>query len=86
MTLSELRNSLLNVLPDYMIPSYFVKLDRIPLTSNGKLDRRALPEPEGDIDAGSIYEPPQDEIEENIVSVWQSVLGIDRVGVKDNFF
>jgi tyrocidine synthetase-3 len=63
-------------LPDYMVPSVFMFLDAIPLTSNGKVDRRALPQPE--FEAGRDYAPPTGEVEEALVEIWSSVLGIDR--------
>lgn len=83
----ELREHLANRLPDYMIPSYFVQLDAMPLTPNGKIDRRALPEPQpGEMLAGAEYAAPHSETEQSIATVWQSVLGVGRVGRDDNFF
>lgn len=83
---AELRDYLNNELPDYMIPSYFIQLDKIPLTSNGKTDRKALPEPDGSIVASTEYEAPRNDIEEKLVTIWQEVLKVERVGIKDNFF
>ena len=83
---SMIREHLCKDLPDYMIPSYFVQLDKLPLTSNGKLDRKALPEPDGSISTGVVYEAPTNETEEKIVNIWKEVLGAERVGVNDNFF
>lgn len=83
----ELRDHLTGRLPDYMIPSYFVQLDVMPLTPNGKIDRRALPEPQpGEFAAGMEYAAPQSETERKIAEVWQTVLGAGRVGLHDNFF
>ena len=84
---AELRNVLSGSLPDYMIPSYFVTIDNIPLTSNGKIDRKALPEPEFDANAAD-YAPPRDEIGMKLVGIWSELLGIekDKIGVHDNFF
>ncbi|MEV0537296.1 amino acid adenylation domain-containing protein [Kitasatospora sp. NPDC050463] len=70
-------------LPDYMVPSAFAVIDRIPLTANGKVDRRALP----DLDAGDAdYQPPTTPTEERIAQIWAELLGLPRVGVQDNFF
>ncbi|MGW3669357.1 phosphopantetheine-binding protein, partial [Streptomyces sp. NPDC005141] len=79
-----LREAVAGVLPEYMVPSLFVELEKIPLTANGKLDRRALPDPEtGTSDA---YIAPRSEIEESVAGIWGQVLGLDKVGVEDNFF
>lgn len=83
---SELRRRLEPELPDYMIPSYFVYLDKIPLTSNGKVDMQALPRPESVIDTEEEYVGPRDEVEEMIREVCLQVLGVDRMGIHDNFF
>ncbi|HEX6293450.1 MAG TPA: phosphopantetheine-binding protein, partial [Herpetosiphonaceae bacterium] len=82
----ELRTYLKDRLPDYMVPSAFVVLDALPLTANGKLDRRALPEPEGQRPAAIEYVAPQTDIERAVAQVWQDVLGLDKVGLYDNFF
>ncbi len=81
----ELMVSLSNELPDYMIPSYFVQLEQMPLNSNGKIDRKALPEPKL-MDEDVEYVPPKNEIEEKLVEVCQEVLGVERIGTHDNFF
>jgi acyl carrier protein len=86
LTVEELRAYLGNLLPDYMIPSFFVQLSKIPLTSNGKVDRSKLPEPEGNIRTGVLYEAPRNETEQTLVNIWQEVLGADKVGIDDNFF
>ena len=82
----SLRACLSNVLPEYMLPSAFVRLDAFPLTPNGKVDRKALPAPDADAYAGRAYEPPQGGIEETVAGLWQALLGIDRIGRHDNFF
>ena len=81
---STLRQALKAVLPDYMVPSAITVLDRLPLNANGKIDRKALPEPV--FDAGDAYEAPQGELETQLASIWADVLGVDRVGRHDNFF
>ncbi|MCP4157976.1 MAG: amino acid adenylation domain-containing protein, partial [bacterium] len=82
----ELRNFLSKELPDYMIPSYFVPLEKIPLTPNGKIDRKALPEPDVSARISSGYQAPTNEIEEKLVEIWQVVLALEQIGVTDNFF
>jgi amino acid adenylation domain-containing protein/non-ribosomal peptide synthase protein (TIGR01720 family) len=81
----ELRTTLSRSLPGYMIPSYFVNMDSIPLTPNGKVDRKSLPEP--DAGAGTDdYKEPRNERELLLAEIWQEVLGANRVGINDNFF
>jgi amino acid adenylation domain-containing protein len=81
---AELRQRLAEVLPDYMVPSTVVVLDALPLNANGKVDRKALPEP-GLENAGA-YEAPQGEVEEALAAIWADVLGVARVGRNDGFF
>lgn len=73
-------------LPAYMIPSYFVWLDAIPVTGNGKVDRAALPEPQTQVRSEAAYEPPANDIEIELVEMWKQLLEIETIGVKDNFF
>ena len=83
----ELRTHLSRGLPGYMVPSYFIKLEKIPLTGQGKLDRRALPRPgQSRIKLGTTYVAPKSSLEKAIVGIWQEVLKIDKVGIHDNFF
>ncbi|MFB6365310.1 amino acid adenylation domain-containing protein [Paenibacillus elgii] len=86
LTVSELRGALSQELPGYMIPSYFVQLERMPLTPNGKLDRRALPAPEGTLQTGTEYVAPRTSTEAKLAQIWQELLGLQRIGVKDHFF
>jgi len=81
---STLRQALKTILPDYMVPSAITVLDRLPLNANGKIDRRALPEPV--FDTGDAYEAPEGELETQLASIWAEVLGVERVGRHDNFF
>jgi len=84
---AELRNILSESLPDYMIPSFFTQLEKIPLTPNGKLDRNALPEPgEGISDSGDKYAAPTSETEKLIAEIWGDVLGVQNPGINDDFF
>ncbi|WP_146065476.1 non-ribosomal peptide synthetase, partial [Paenibacillus sp. UNC499MF] len=73
-------------LPSHMVPARVMRLDRLPLTPNGKVDRKALPEPEGSVQAEVKYIAPRTPAEQALAAVWQSVLGVDRVGLSDNFF
>ncbi|HVG45898.1 MAG TPA: amino acid adenylation domain-containing protein, partial [Longimicrobium sp.] len=81
-----LREHLLRVLPEYMVPSAYVVLEALPLTPNGKLDRKALPAPEGDAYARRSYEAPLGEVEAALAEIWAEVLGVGRVGRWDHFF
>ncbi|HEX8273806.1 MAG TPA: amino acid adenylation domain-containing protein, partial [Longimicrobiaceae bacterium] len=82
---AELRAHLGGRLPEHMVPGGFVVLDRLPLTSNGKVDRRALPAPEHAADAER-YVAPRTPAEEVLAGIWGEVLGVERVGVEDGFF
>ncbi|HEV3051303.1 MAG TPA: amino acid adenylation domain-containing protein, partial [Longimicrobium sp.] len=82
----ELREHLHRELPEYMLPAAFVVLQALPLTANGKLDRKALPAPEGDAYARRSYEAPLGEVETALAEIWAEVLGVDRVGRWDHFF
>ncbi|MBB4367216.1 amino acid adenylation domain-containing protein, partial [Bradyrhizobium sp. CIR18] len=73
-------------LPDYMVPSAFVRLAALPLTLNGKLDRNALPAPGDEAYARRTYAPPQGEMERVLAQIWAELLGLERVGRDDNFF
>ncbi|WP_260604961.1 non-ribosomal peptide synthetase [Streptomyces sp. WAC 01420] len=87
LTAADLRARLRASLPDYMVPNWFVLLDALPLTPNGKVDRKALPQPDGDRpDTDTDYVAPRTEVERVIASIWSEVLGLDRIGVHDNFF
>src|SRR6185295_11017819 len=82
----SLREHLQTQLAEYMVPAAFVRLDALPLTANGKLDRRALPEPQGDAYGRREYEEPRGEIEQALAQIWQELLGVPRVGRHDHFF
>jgi amino acid adenylation domain-containing protein len=86
LTVSGLREYLLNKLPDYMIPTYFVSLPEIPLTPNGKVDRGALNAYDVRLETGVEYVAPETETEKTIARIWQEVLKTEKVGVRDNFF
>ena len=80
----ELKERLGRQLPDYMVPSLIVVLEGLPLNANGKVDRKALPEP--GVESARAYEAPQGEEEEALAAIWAEVLGVERVGRHDNFF
>ncbi|WP_419794896.1 amino acid adenylation domain-containing protein [Pseudomonas palleroniana] len=81
-----LREHLQALLPDYMIPAAYVQLDALPLSPNGKLDRRALPVPDVEAFASRDYEAPHTAIETTLAELWSQLLGVARVGRQDNFF
>jgi amino acid adenylation domain-containing protein len=81
----RLRAHLARRIPDYMMPQAFVPLARLPLLPNGKVDRRALPEPERRFEAGS-YVAPRTPLEGLLAQIWSDVLCLEKVGVEDNFF
>jgi amino acid adenylation domain-containing protein len=83
---AELRELLLRSLPDYMVPAAYMELSRLPLTTNGKVDKAALPVPEADRSRSGSYVAPSGEAEELLAEVWAEVLGLDQVGTQDNFF
>jgi amino acid adenylation domain-containing protein len=83
----ELRRWVADRLPEYMVPSLFVPIDALPQTPNGKLDRRALPDPgPARPELEVAYVPPRNDLEETISGAWREVLGVERVGIRDNFF
>ncbi|MEU4744297.1 amino acid adenylation domain-containing protein, partial [Actinosynnema sp. NPDC023658] len=81
-----LREHVERVLPDYMVPTAYVALERLPLNANGKLDRAALPAPEREASAAGGFVAPRTEAERLVAGVWADVLGLAEVGVEDNFF
>lgn len=87
-SIDDLRAHLRGTLPEYMVPSAFVVLDAFPLTPNGKIDRKALPRPTQTATpvASADYVAPSNSVEETIANVWKSLLGIERVGLRDNIF
>ncbi|HEY6236114.1 MAG TPA: amino acid adenylation domain-containing protein [Candidatus Elarobacter sp.] len=81
-----LRDHLLAALPDYMVAAAFVRLESLPLTPSGKLDRNALPAPDGAGYASRAYEAPAGEMETALAAIWSELLKVERVGRNDNFF
>ncbi|BAY66479.1 amino acid adenylation domain-containing protein [Calothrix brevissima NIES-22] len=86
LSINDLRQFLSSKLPQYMIPAAFVFLDTLPLTSNGKIDRRALPAPEPVWESEKSYVAPRTAIEGILTQIWTEVLGVEQVGIYDNFF
>lgn len=83
----EIRDYLARQLPSYMLPSHFVFLDRLPVTTSGKMDRKALPVPAAvQLHADDDYLPPSSKVERALCDIWEHVLGRERIGVDDNFF
>ncbi len=88
-SVTKLRMFLKNMLPKYMVPSYFMVLDKFPYLNNGKINKKALPKPEAKsevLDKKSSYAPPTSKLELQIASVFQSMLSISPIGIDDNFF
>jgi len=86
LSIQELREHLSKELPDYMIPSSYVQLEKMLLTPNGKIDRSAMLELDGSICKSVEYAPPTNKAEQQLAEIWQEVLGVERVGMNDNFF
>ena len=84
---AELREHLQHKLPEYMVPGAFVALKRLPLTLNGKVDRKALPAPDGlRLGGETDYVAPRTPVEELLTGIWSKMLGVEKVGTHDNFF
>jgi len=84
---AELKAFLEERLPEYMVPSFFVFLEELPLTANGKLDRKALPAPDRERDGGAEgYAEPRDNVEFELVQIWEDILGTSPIGIRDDFF
>ncbi|MDO3676197.1 non-ribosomal peptide synthetase [Paenibacillus ehimensis] len=83
---SEWRACLAKTLPEYMIPAAFVRIDRMPLKETGKIDKKALPEPNGAADAARARRPPETELERELAALWMQTLGLTEVGIDDPFF
>jgi aryl carrier-like protein len=83
---TELRGHLQTSLPEYMVPAAYVRLERLPLTGSGKLDRKALPSPQDEARVNREYVEPSGEVERTLAQLWAEVLGVERVGRHDGFF
>ncbi|MEE4561814.1 amino acid adenylation domain-containing protein [Paenibacillus polymyxa] len=83
---NSIKEYLIQRVPDYMVPSYFIKLDRFPLSQSGKIDRRNLPVPDIKVKVSASYTPPRNHIETVTSEIWEEVLGVEKVGIHDHFF
>ncbi|MCP4163143.1 MAG: hypothetical protein GY760_24035 [Deltaproteobacteria bacterium] len=83
---SDIRKYLLIHLPEYSLPSHYERLDLLPLTVNGKIEKKALPKPDRSKNTGVEYVAPRNKIEEKLVEIWQEILKIEKIGISDNFF
>jgi len=83
---NKLIDKLKQKLPNYMIPAIWIELDSMPLTSNGKIDKKALPLPDLEERFKDQYVAPSNETEQKLVEIWQNLLKLERIGIKDNFF
>ena len=85
--IDTIRQNLSKRLPSYMVPYYFIELEELPLTPNGKIDKKALPDPQAEGVLGDReYVAPRNETEQQLVNIWQEVLGREKIGIKDDFF
>ncbi|MEH2423097.1 MAG: amino acid adenylation domain-containing protein [Nostoc sp.] len=85
--ISDIRRFLSTKLPQYMLPSAFVLLDTMPLTPNGKVDRRALPAPDlSRQEPEATFVAPRNQVEHQLIQIWEQILGVQPIGVRDNFF
>ncbi|WP_340203735.1 amino acid adenylation domain-containing protein, partial [Ascidiimonas sp. W6] len=81
-----IQDSLKQSLPEYMVPTIWVELETMPLTTNGKLDKKALPDPDASLLSSQSYVAPRNLTEQTLVTIWQKLLGVEQIGVHDNFF
>ncbi|MGQ3477836.1 amino acid adenylation domain-containing protein, partial [Paenibacillus sp. TY11] len=83
---NAIKDYLVQHVPEYMVPSYFIKLDRFPLSQSGKIDRKSLPLPDIKVKVSAAYTPPRTNIETVTSEIWKEVLGVEKVGIHDHFF
>ncbi len=82
----EILDYLRSRLPEYMIPSAVIEMEKLPLTANGKIDRKALPKMQQDVQTAYVYVAPRTEVEEQLTAIWQELLKVERISIYDNFF
>ncbi len=82
----DILSKLHELLPDYMVPNYYIKLNSIPLTTNGKVDKKSLPNIEHEDLIRAEYIAPRNKLEEQLVEIWQRILEVEKIGINDNFF
>ncbi len=83
---SDIRERMGRTLPGYMVPTHYIKLEEIPLTANGKVDRKGLPEPDGSLSTAVAYVAPRNEVERELVQIWENIFDVRPIGIKDDFF
>lgn len=83
---SKIKIALSDHLPSYMIPTFFLELEHIPLNSNGKVDKRSLPKPLAEMNREKKYAAPTDQLEIRLGVIWSEILGVEPIGIHDNFF
>ena len=86
LSVTGLKDYLSSKLPNYMVPSYFVRLDKIPRLPSSKVERSSLPLPDGSISTGVEYTAPRDNVEEKLAEIWQDILNLEKVGINDDLF
>jgi len=86
LTIADIREYLFNRIPEYMIPSYCVQISSFKLSKNGKVDRKALPDPRNYLNESMKFDAPTNEIEKRYTAIWRKILNLDQVGITDNFF
>ena len=87
LTVAEVRAQLAQALPDYMVPAYIVRLEELPLTPTGKIDRKALPAPAYEhMQSDSEFVPPRTETEKALAQIWTELLNVEQIGIYDDFF
>ncbi|CAN5804272.1 hypothetical protein BH11BAC3_BH11BAC3_38380 [soil metagenome] len=84
--IAKIKSSTGKILPDYMVPTDFILLDRFPLTANGKINKKALPVPERSATISQAYMAPETAVEKALAAIWQQLLGKEKIGINDNFF
>ncbi|MCP4154180.1 MAG: AMP-binding protein, partial [bacterium] len=84
--MSFFRDYLAGRLPGYMVPAYFIKMEKLPLTIHGKIDRKSLPEPGESVGSDTAYQAPRNDTEVKLSEVWQNVLGVEKVGINHDYF
>ncbi|MFL1674599.1 non-ribosomal peptide synthetase, partial [Paenibacillus dendritiformis] len=83
---TEVQKKLMTYLPEYMVPSLIIPVDKLPFTPNGKVDSKALPDPRAFIESEMVYEAPRDSIEQQLCELWVEILGDQQIGIHDHFF
>jgi len=83
---AQIQSDLKTHIPEYMVPAIMMDIDKMPLTPNGKIDKKALPEPDSSNIVSKEYVAPRNETETKIIEVWQELLEIEKIGINDDFF